>query len=55
MPAQTIKNVAKGDLPIGPDNFRGGDGLPDWMQFAITTAMFATLLWVLNLLFNPNL
>ena len=39
----------------GPDQLHGGDGLPDWMQFAITTAMFATLLWVLNLLFHPNL
>ena len=55
MPVQAIKDAVKGNLPTGPDNFHGGDGLPDWMQFSITTAMFATLLWVLNLLFHPNL
>ena len=28
------------DLPTGPDVYRGGDGLPDWMQFSITVAIF---------------
>ena len=55
MPVQAIKNVIKGNLPTGPDKFRGGDGLPDWMQFAITAAMFGTLGWVLYLLFHPEL
>ena len=39
----------------GPDELHGGDGLPDWMQFAITAAMFAVLYWVLHLLFHPTL
>ncbi len=29
-----------GSLPTGPDKLHGGDGLPDWMQFTITAAMF---------------
>jgi hypothetical protein len=44
-----------GGLPTGPDKLHGGDGLPDWMQFTITAAMFSVLLWVLHLLFHPNL
>ena len=32
----TIKKIANGDLPTGPDKYYGGDGLPDWMQFSIT-------------------
>ena len=57
MPIHTteVKKIKNNGLPLGPDSLHGGDGLPDWMQFAITTAMFATLLWVLNLLFHPNL
>tara|TARA_Y100000310_G_scaffold203054_1_gene203312 strand:+ start:96 stop:365 length:270 start_codon:yes stop_codon:yes gene_type:complete len=51
MPVEKIKN----GLPTGPDVAHGGDGLPDWMQFSITTAMFATLFWVLYLLFHPKL
>ena len=43
------------DLPTGPDNVHGGDGLPDWMQFTITIGMFSVLWWVLHLLFHPNL
>jgi len=34
----------------GPDQLHGGDGLPDWMQFTITGAMFGILYWVLHLL-----
>ena len=36
----------KENLPTGPDNLYGGDGLPDWMQFTITVGMFAILYWV---------
>ena len=25
----TIKKIANGDLPTGPDKYYGGDGLPD--------------------------
>ena len=39
----------------GPDQLHGGDGLPDWMQFAITVGMFGILYWVLSLLFHPIL
>jgi len=42
-------------LPTGPDLYMGGDGLPDWMQFTITGAMFGILYWVLHLLFHPTL
>ena len=55
MPVQAIKDAVKGNLPTGPDNFRGGDGLPDWMQFIITASMFGVLGWVLYLLFHPIL
>ena len=57
MPIHTseVKKIGKNGLPLGPDNLHGGDGLPDWMQFAITTAMFGTLGWVLYLLFHPTL
>ena len=43
------------NLPTGPDKLYGGDGLPDWMQFAITVAMFGLLIFVLSLLFHPTL
>ena len=57
MPIHTseVKKTGKNGLPLGPDNLHGGDGLRDWMQFAITTAMFGTLGWVLYLLFHPTL
>ena len=57
MPIHTseVKKIGKDGLPLGPDSLHGGDGLPDWMQFAITTAMFGTLGWVLYLLFHPTL
>ena len=57
MPIHTteVKKTGKDGLPLGPDSLHGGDGLPDWMQFAITTAMFGTLGWVLYLLFHPEL
>ena len=57
MPIHTseVKKTGKDGLPLGPDSLHGGDGLPDWMQFAITTAMFGTLGWVLYLLFHPTL
>ena len=45
----------KKPMPTGPDVYAGGDGLPDWMQFAITGAMFGVLYWVLSLLFHPVL
>ena len=50
-----VCEAKKKPLPTGPDVYGGGDGLPDWMQFAITTAMFGTLGWVLYLLFHPTL
>ena len=43
------------NVPTGPDELHGGDGLPDWMQFAITVAMFGLLIFVLSLLFHPTL
>jgi|TARA_B100002003_G_scaffold218818_1_gene220028 hypothetical protein len=55
MPIKAIKDVANIVSPAGLDKFRGGDGLPDWMQFTITAAMFGTLGWVLYLLFHPEL
>ena len=42
-------------LPTGPDELHGGDGLPDWMQFAITAGMFGILVYILVLLFHPIL
>ena len=42
-------------LPTGPDVYGGGDGLPDWMQFAITAGMFGVLFYILVLLFHPIL
>ena len=41
---EKVKKVLSGNIPTGPDNVNGGDGLPDWMQF-----------WVLYLLFHPVL
>ena len=32
MPKETIKKVINGDLPVGPDKYYGGDGLPDWIS-----------------------
>ena len=52
---ETIKKIANGDLPTGPDKYYGGDGLPDWMQFTITVGMFGLLYWILHLLFHPTL
>ena len=42
-------------ISTGPDLYLGGDGLPDWMQFTITVAMFGLLYWILTLLFHPKL
>ena len=42
-------------LPTGPDEIHGGDGLPDWMQFAITVAMFGVFGWIIWLLFSPTM
>ena len=42
-------------LPTGPDELHGGDGLPDWMQFTITTAMFGLFVWIIYLLFHESL
>ena len=36
MPKETLKKVINGDVPVGPDKYYGGDGLPDWMQFTIS-------------------
>ena len=57
MPIHTseVKKIGKNGLPLGPDKLQGGDGLPDWMQFAITASMFGVLSWVLYLLFHPEL
>ena len=52
---ETIKKIANGNLPTGPDKYYGGDGLPDWMQFSITVGMFGLLYWILHLLFHPTL
>ena len=43
------------DLPTGPDVYRGGDGLPDWMQFSITVAIFGLFVWIIWLLFHATL
>ena len=45
----TIKKIANGNLPTGPDKYYGGDGLPDWMQFSITVGMFGLLYWIMAL------
>ena len=37
------------------DELHGGDGLPDWMQFSITTAMFGLFVWIIYLLFHATL
>ena len=42
-------------LPTGPDEIHGGDGLPDWMQFAITVAKFGVFGWIIWLLFSPTM
>ena len=43
------------NVPTGPDELHGGDGLPDWMQFAITSAMFGLFVWIIYLLFHATL
>ena len=43
------------NLPTGPDKIHGGDGLPDWMQFTITVAMFGIFSWIIWLLFSPTM
>ena len=43
------------NLPTGPDKIHGGDGLPDWMQFTITIAMFGLFIWIIYLLFHETL
>ena len=35
------------NVPTGPDELHGGDGLPDWMQFTITAAMFGLFVWII--------
>ena len=52
---ERVKKALNGNIPTGPDNVNGGDGLPDWMQFTITVAMFGLLYWILTLLFHPKL
>jgi len=47
--------MANTKIPTGPDSIHGGDGLPDWMQFSITLAVFALFIWIIWLLFNPEL
>ena len=42
-------------LPTGPDELHGGDGLPDWMQFTITVAMFGVFGWIIYLLFSQSM
>ena len=55
MPKETIKKVINGDLPVVPDKYYGGDGLPDWMQYTISLLLFGLLYWILHLLFHPTL
>ena len=55
MPKETLKKVINGDVPVGPDKYYGGDGLPDWMQFTISLLLFGLLYWILNLLLHPKL
>ena len=55
MPKETLKKVMNGDVPVGPDKYYGGDGLPDWMQFTISLLLFGLLYWILNLLFHLNI
>ena len=43
------------DIPTGPDTLHGGDGLPDWMQYSITIAMFGVFGWIIYLLFSPSM
>ena len=37
------------------DELHGGDGLPDWMQFSITTAMFGLFVLIIWVLFHSTL
>ena len=37
------------------DELHGGDGLPDWMQYSITIAMFGVFGWIIYLLFSPSM
>ena len=55
MPKETLKKVINGDVPVGPDKYYGGDGLPDWMQFTISLLLFGLLYWILNLLFHTKI
>ena len=41
---EKVKKIINGDIPTGPDSLHGGDGLPDWMQFSITVAMFVVFI-----------
>ena len=43
------------NVPTGPDELHGGDGLPDWMQFAITVSVFGLFVWIIWLLFHGTL
>ena len=43
------------NVPTGPDELHGGDGLPDWMQFAITYPMFGLFVWIIFLLYHATL
>ena len=42
------------DIPTGPDTVHGGDGLPDWMQFIITAAMFGLFVWIIYFIYIYN-
>ena len=37
------------------DELHGGDGLPDWMQYSISIAMFGMFIWIIWLLFHSTL
>ena len=52
---EKIKKIINGDIPTGPDRIHGGDGLPDWMQYSITIAMFGLFSWIIWLLFHETL
>ena len=53
MPLNKLNNSLN-NLPTGPDNLHGGDGLPDWMQFTITLLMFVSFGGIIMLLFDKD-
>ena len=54
MPLNKLNNSLN-NLPTGPDNIHGGDGLPDWMQFVISLLHFGLFGGIIWMLFHPTL